>query len=150
MSDRLLGMLGVRSLFGDLGCDRFWDVGSAIAVLRDVGNAIAKRSVGIAVWGFGGCAIAVLGVWGCDRFWGVGVRSLFGVLRGCDSEALRRNRCLGCWECDSEALRRNRCLGMLGCDLLKLGGCVRSLFGDVRCDSEALRRNRLKLGGCVR
>ena len=66
MSDRLLGMLGVRSLFGDLGCDRFWDVGSAIAkrsvgiaVLRDVGNAIAKRSVGIAVWGFGGCAIAV-------------------------------------------------------------------------------------------
>jgi hypothetical protein len=76
-------------------CDRFWDVGSAIAVLRDVGNAIAKRSVGIAVWGFGGCAIAVLGVWGCDRFWGVGVRSLFGVLRGCDSEALRRNRFLG-------------------------------------------------------
>ncbi|MEI6370367.1 MAG: hypothetical protein WCO49_11755 [Nostocales cyanobacterium ELA608] len=26
------------------------------------------------------------------------------------------------WNCDSEALRRNR---------LKLGGCVRSLFGDV-------------------
>jgi hypothetical protein len=136
MSDRLLGMLGVRSLFGDLGCDRFWDVGSAIAVLRDVGNAIAKRSVGIAVWGFGGCAIAVLGVWGCDRFWGVGVRSLFGVLRGCDSEALRRNRCLGCWECDSEALRRNRCLGMLGCDrCFGVWGCdlfwgvgVRSLY----------------------
>ncbi|MEI6371204.1 MAG: hypothetical protein WCO49_16075 [Nostocales cyanobacterium ELA608] len=95
-------------------CDRFWDVGSAIAVLRDVGNAIAKRSVGIAVWGFGGCAIAVLGVWGCDRFWGVGVRSLFGVLRGCDSEALRRNRFLGCWECD------------------RFWECgVRSLFGDV-------------------
>ena len=31
---------------------------------------------------------------------------------------------------DSEALRRNRCLGILGCDRLKLGGWERSLFGD--------------------
>ena len=40
--------------------------------LLGCGGAIAKRSVGIAVWGV-----------------------------GCDSEALRRNRCLGMWECDS-------------------------------------------------
>ncbi len=39
---------------------------------------------------------------GCDSFW---------ELRGCDSEALRRNRCFGKLRgCDSEALRRNRCL----------------------------------------
>ena len=60
------------------------------------------------------------------------MRSLFGELRGCDSEALRRNR------------------------FLEVGG-VRSLFGELRgvrllfgelrgCDSEALRRNRC-LGG---
>ncbi|MBE9248439.1 hypothetical protein IQ226_04375 [Dolichospermum sp. LEGE 00240] len=32
--------------------------------------------------------------------------------------------------CDSEALRRNRCLGMLGCGCLKLGLCAIA-FGDV-------------------
>ncbi|MBD2280591.1 hypothetical protein [Aphanizomenon flos-aquae] len=36
----------------------------------------------------------------------------------------------------------DRCLGLLGCERLKLGGCERSLFGDVRCD-------RLKLGLCA-
>ena len=40
-----------RSLFGKWGCDRFWDVGRAIA----------------------------FGVWEGDRFWGVGGRSLFGM-----------------------------------------------------------------------
>ena len=85
--------------------------GSVIAVLG-FGSAIAKRSVGIAFWRFGGC----------------------------DSEALRRNRLLRMWECDSEALRRNRCLGMLGCDseALRRNRCL-GMWG---CDSEALRRNR--------
>jgi len=33
----------------------------------------------------------------------------------------------------------DRCLGMLGCDRLKLGGCERSLFGDVRVRSFKIR-----------
>ena len=51
-----------------------------------------------------------------------------------DSEALRRNRCLGMLGvrsfkigvvCDSEALLQAvRCLGILGCDRLKLGLCA--------------------------
>ncbi|MBS9394427.1 MAG: hypothetical protein HEQ29_15230 [Dolichospermum sp. LBC05a] len=61
---------------------------------------------------------------GCDRFWEVeGVRSLFGSwrgaiafgkLRGCDRflEVGGVRRFWGVRECDSEALRRNRCLGI--------------------------------------
>jgi len=33
----------------------------------------------------------------------------------------------------------DRCLGILGCDRLKLGGCVRSLFGDVGVRSFKIR-----------
>ena len=60
-------------------CDRCLGCGDGAIAKRcckqfafgDVGDAIAKRSVGIA-----------FGMWGCD------------------SEALRRNRCLGCEGCD--------------------------------------------------
>ena len=38
-----------------------WGVGSAIA-FGNVGSAIAKRSAGIAVWGCGGSAIAFVDV----------------------------------------------------------------------------------------
>ena len=51
----------------------------------------------------------------------------------------------------------DRCLGILGCDRLKLGGCERSLFGDVGVLSFKIRGlcaiafgdigcDRLKLG----
>jgi hypothetical protein len=98
--------------------------GSVIAVLG-FGSAIAKRSVGIAFWRFGGCDSEALRRNRLLRMW------------ECDSEALRRNRCLGMLGCDSEALRRNRCLGMLGCDrCFGVWGCdlfwgvgVRSLLG---------------------
>jgi hypothetical protein len=108
--------------------NRFWvcgDVGVR-SLLGDIGGAIAKRSVGIAVWDVGN-AIAVLGEWGVRSLFGYvgsaiagwecldaiafgmcGMRSLFWDV-GCD-------RFWGCWECDSEALRRNRCLGFWECD----------------------------------
>ncbi|MFY7883963.1 MAG: papain fold toxin domain-containing protein, partial [Dolichospermum sp.] len=76
------------------------------------GSAIAKRSAGIAVWGYGneiafrdvgmrsllgcGSAISFRDVWGCDRFGDVGMRSLFGMWG--------MRSLIGMWGCDSEAL----------------------------------------------
>jgi hypothetical protein len=62
-----------------------------------------------------------------------------------DSEALRRNRCLGMLGCDRLKLGWLCAIAVWGCwesDCLKLGGCVRSLFGDVGYDF-------LKLGLCA-
>ena len=130
----------MRSLFGDVGCDS--EALTCQFVFGDVGCdrhlRIRLESDRLKLW--------------CDRFWGVGVRSLFGMwecdrlksggcvrslfgnkleLRSpkievvvCDSEALRRNRCLGMLGERSLKIRVvvcDRCLGMLGCDHLKLG-----------------------------
>ena len=114
--------------------------------MGDIGGAIAKRSVVIAVWDVGN-AIAVLGEWGVRSLFGYvgsaiagwecldaiafgmcGMRSLFWDV-GCD-------RFWGCWECDSEALRRNRCLGFWECDrFLGILGCDRywGIWGCDRC-----------------
>ena len=76
--NRFLGMWDAIA-FGDVGecdrclgcweCDRFWGVG----VRSLLGCWECDRFLGmwgaIAVWGCGGCAIAI---------WGVGMRSLFG------------------------------------------------------------------------
>ena len=52
--------------------NRVWGCGSAIAVWEFGGNAIAVLGCGdaIAVWGCGD-AIAVLGMWECDRCLGM-------------------------------------------------------------------------------
>ena len=81
--------MGGRSLFG-VECDRFLGCGGAIACW-ECGNAIAKRSVGIAFWG---CERAIAKrcckqfavgdvrerkrstAASSSLFWGVGVRSL--------------------------------------------------------------------------
>ena len=88
-------------------------------------QAIAKRSAGIAIWDMGersllgmwGRAIS-FGIWEGDSVSAAASSSLFGKLRECDSEALRRNRSLGCGECDRllGIWESDRCLGIMGCD----------------------------------
>jgi hypothetical protein len=85
------GVQGMRSLFGKLrGCDRY---------LGSLRGAIAKRDLGIAVWGSWRGAIAFGELERVRSLFGKleGVRSLFGKFEGCDSEARPRNRCLGSW-----------------------------------------------------
>ncbi|MFM6080833.1 MAG: hypothetical protein ACKPCI_20380 [Dolichospermum sp.] len=48
-----------RSLFEDIGCDRFGDIG------------VRSFKIGVVM------SDRYLGMLGCDRFWDVGVRSLF-------------------------------------------------------------------------
>jgi hypothetical protein len=132
--NRFLGCVGVRSLVWKCGvrsrlgmwrrCDRLLGV---------FGDAIAKSDLGIAVWGFGD-AIA---------------KSDLGIaVLGCGSAIAKSDLgiAFGEWGCDSEALRRNRCFRGVG---------VRSLLGDVgsaiailwmwvrwvRCDRVTVGRN---------
>ena len=51
------GMLGVRSLFGNVGCNRCLGMWRMCDRYLGCGDAIA-------IWGCGGCAIAVFGMWG--------------------------------------------------------------------------------------
>ncbi len=63
--------------FGVWGCDRFWDVGSAIAFgMLGVRSLVGNVGGVIAVWGCVGVR-SLLGMWGAIAVWGVGVRSLF-------------------------------------------------------------------------
>jgi hypothetical protein len=142
--DRCFGMLGVRSLLWRCEDERslFEDVEvrSRLGMWRRCdrllgvfGDAIAKRSVGIAVWGFGDA---------------IAKRSVGIAVLGCGSAIAKSDLgiAFGEWGCDSEALRRNRCFRGVG---------MRSLLGDVgsaiailwmwvrwvRCDRVTVGRN---------